>query len=231
MIAGTSVAGVLSIATAGSAMCALITAAAPAAIALRNGASSSVSRRARVAVTTGSARWESVSVSPWPGKCLMVAATPAPCSPSTNAAPRRETAPGSSPNERTLITGFAGLLFTSIAGANATWMPIARDSRPMMRPAAAACSALPAAPIAMLLGITVASPPRRRPGVNVPPSSRPSPGSTSSATINGSGERACSAFTFAATSIGEPSDITTPPTRSSVIRSTAQANEESLVLV
>ena len=231
MIAGTSVAGVESCETAGSAMCALITAAAPAAIAARKGRSSIWSMRWRDAETIGRALCESVSVSPWPGKCLIVAATPVSCTPRTNAALKRATAFGSSPNDRTLITGLAGLLFTSTAGANATWIPIARDSSPMMRPAACACAALPVAPIAMLLGSTVASPPRSSPGVNVPPSRRPRPGSTSEATRSGMRDRRCSAFTLAATSIGDPSDITTPPTWSSAIRSAVQANEESVVLV
>ena len=231
MIAGTSVAGVESPETDGNAICALITAAAPAAMLARNGISSSESSRARLAGTTGSARCESVSVSPCPGKCLMVAATPSPCTPRTNAAPIRDTARGSSPNDRTLITGLSGLLFTSTAGANARWMPIARDSAPVMRPAARACSSLPVAPIAMLLGRTVAVPPASRPGVNTPPSSRPSPGSTSDAMSSGMSASRCIAFTFAATSMGEPSDITMPPTLSSAMRSAARANDESLVLV
>ena len=231
MIAGTSVAGVESCEIAGSAIWALITAAAPAAIAARKGRSSIWSMRVREAETIGKALCESVSVSPWPGKCLMVAATPVSCTPRTKAALRRATATGSSPNDRTLITGLAGLLFTSTAGANATWIPIARDSRPTMRPAARACASLPVAPIAMLLGRTVASPPRSRPGVKVPPSRRPSPGSTSDATRSGIRDRCCRALTLAATSIGDPSDITMPPTWSSAIRSAVQTNEESVVLV
>ncbi len=51
---------------------AVITAVTPAATAARNGTSSSVSSRSQQARTTGSVMWESMSVSPWPGKCLAV---------------------------------------------------------------------------------------------------------------------------------------------------------------
>ena len=54
----------------GMAMWADMIAATPAAMALRNGTSSTESSRAQSAVLTGSAMWESVPVSPWPGKCL-----------------------------------------------------------------------------------------------------------------------------------------------------------------
>ncbi|MFM8779931.1 MAG: glycoside hydrolase family 3 N-terminal domain-containing protein [Gemmatimonadota bacterium] len=57
------------------------------------------------------------------------------------------------------------------------------------------------------------------------------PGSTSEATSNGSSARRCNAFTLAATSIGEPSDITTPPTLSTRTRSAASAKVWSVVLV
>ena len=64
-------------------------------------------RRAR-ASAVGSARCESASVSPWPGKCFAHAATPALCRPSTNAATCRATSCGSEPNERTPTIGLAG---------------------------------------------------------------------------------------------------------------------------
>ena len=52
------------------------------AIARLNGRiSRSSSTRRGCARTAGSSRWESRSVSPWPGKCFAQAATPPPCSP------------------------------------------------------------------------------------------------------------------------------------------------------
>ncbi len=63
--------------SAGTRMCALITARVPAAIAARNGASSRASMTERSASMRGSASCESTAVSPWPGKCLVQAATPA----------------------------------------------------------------------------------------------------------------------------------------------------------
>ena len=41
---------------------------------------------------------------------------------------------GSSPNDRVLMIGLAGLLFTSATGAKARWMPTARPSSAVMRP-------------------------------------------------------------------------------------------------
>jgi hypothetical protein len=72
MIAGERVAGVASPTRHGSATCAVITAATPSAMAARNGTSSRESRRSQQARITGTWMWESVSVSPWPGKCLAV---------------------------------------------------------------------------------------------------------------------------------------------------------------
>ncbi len=61
----------------GTRMWALITARLPAAMAARNGSNSRCSRTERSASMRGSAWWESTAVSPWPGKCLVQAATPA----------------------------------------------------------------------------------------------------------------------------------------------------------
>ena len=58
-------------------MCAVMIDCTPAAMAARNGSSATSS----IDSTTGSARCESTDVSPWPGKCLAHAATPARCSP------------------------------------------------------------------------------------------------------------------------------------------------------
>ena len=66
-------------------------------------------------------------VSPWPGKCLAQAATPAPCSPRTNAATCRATSAGSAPNERMPITGFCGFVLTSATGARSTSTPARRQ--------------------------------------------------------------------------------------------------------
>ncbi len=77
-----SVAG-SSASSAGTTMWALMTACAPPAIAAWKGASSRARRVAVSAPMRGSARCESTLVSPWPGKCLTQAMTPADWSPST----------------------------------------------------------------------------------------------------------------------------------------------------
>ena len=66
-----------------------------------------------------------MAVSPCPGKCFSVATTPPACRPSTAARTIAPTRPGSSPNERMLITGLRGLLFTSATGAKFTCTPMA----------------------------------------------------------------------------------------------------------
>jgi hypothetical protein len=63
---------------------------------------------------------------------------------------------GSSPNERMLITGLRGLLFTSATGAKLTCTPSARDSTPVMRAASRTSAASPAAPNAIARGKRVA---------------------------------------------------------------------------
>jgi hypothetical protein len=42
---------------------------------------------------------------------------------------------GSAPYDRVLMTGLRGLTFTSATGAKAMWMPAARASSAVMRPA------------------------------------------------------------------------------------------------
>lgn len=73
-----SVAGSSDGSSAGTTMCAVMTESIRARIAARNGGASSSSHCSRVCPMTGSPVWLSVLVSPWPGKCLAVAATPAP---------------------------------------------------------------------------------------------------------------------------------------------------------
>ena len=113
---------------AGNAMCALITTSAPAAIPARNGTSSIESSRAYPDAINGRPMCESIWVSPWPGKCLSVASIAWSCSPRTYSVTSRDTVRGSSPNDRILMIGLAGLLLTSASGAKLTWMPTARPS-------------------------------------------------------------------------------------------------------
>ena len=96
--------------------CAVITALTPASTAARNGSSSGAS-------TTGSSWCESCRVSPWPGKCLAQAATPARCVPRTNAATWRATSSGTEPKARIPITGLSGFVFTSATGARFRFTP------------------------------------------------------------------------------------------------------------
>ena len=97
-------------------MCAVMTAATPLSMAALNGTSSTASMRARVMSSTGSVRCESDETSPCPGKCLAVASIPASCVPRTYAVASEETFFGSSPNERMLMMGLAGLFWTSTTG-------------------------------------------------------------------------------------------------------------------
>ena len=66
---------------AGTLMCDVMIALVPAVIAAENGTSSRSERVAASAVTTGSETWESVEVSPCPGKCFAVLTIPAASSP------------------------------------------------------------------------------------------------------------------------------------------------------
>ena len=60
--------------------------------------------------------WESVSVSPWPGKCLAVASNPLSCKPKIYCVAYELTTLGSSLKDLTFIIGLFGLLFTSTTG-------------------------------------------------------------------------------------------------------------------
>ena len=115
-------------------MCADITTSTPAAMAARKGTSSRVSSRPQSARMMGSEMCESVSVSPWPGKCFAVASMPASWVPRTAAATKRATVWGSPPNERVLMIGLAALLLTSATGENVMWIPAARPSSAVILP-------------------------------------------------------------------------------------------------
>lgn len=102
-------------------------------MAARNGGSS---RSYSVFASTsmrGSAWWESTAVSPWPGKCLVQAATPVDCRPSTQAAVCRATRSLLAPKERTPMTGLSGLALTSAEGAQSKLTPQAARRRPSSR--------------------------------------------------------------------------------------------------
>ena len=131
--AGARVAG-RSASRASSSRWAVITLATPAAIAERKGGSSTASRRARLWGSRGSSRWESLLVSPWPGKCLAQQSTPSAWAPRRKAAARLDAVAGSSPQARTLITGLAWLLLTSQTGPSTQFRPSSRAWRPVQRP-------------------------------------------------------------------------------------------------
>ncbi len=150
--------------TPGTRMWAVITPSTPARTASRKGGSSRVSSRAESASMRGSSRWESRSVSPWPGKCFAVVSSPASWAPSTKAAARRPTRSGSSPKARVLMMGLSGSLLTSTTGAKVMWTPTARASRPVIRPASRANRSSSTAPSAMVGGSCVPPPSGRREG-------------------------------------------------------------------
>ena len=100
--------------------------------------------------TAGSARCESWAVSPWPGKCLAQAATPAACRPEhpgRHVVGRR--CAGSAPKLRTPMTGLSGLEFTSATGARSRSMPtrgqLGADRAAACRGSASRSSAAPSA--------------------------------------------------------------------------------------
>ena len=80
---------------------------------------------------------------------------------------RLATSRGFSPNERTAITGLAGLTLTSATGAKFQLMPIAVSSSPLIAAAVSASAWLRPAPSAMLPGSWVAGGPIR---ATMPPS-------------------------------------------------------------
>ena len=133
----------------GTTTCAVMTARTPAAIAASNGASAP---RRGSSAATGSTWWESWEVSPWPGKCLTQAATPAPWRPLTKATVCSATRSGSAPKERTPITGLAGLLLTSASGARSRSTPARARTAPIEAATDRVSSTSPAKPRARLPG-------------------------------------------------------------------------------
>ena len=95
----------------------------------------------------GSSRWLSLAVSPWPGKCLGQAATPAAWRPVVHAATWRRRA-GSGPKLRVPITGLSGLLLTSATGPRSRSMPTAerRTDHPPVARVRPRSSTAPSAP-------------------------------------------------------------------------------------
>src|SRR3989442_361866 len=92
---------------------------------------------------------ESTDGSPFPGKCLAVTRSPFARAPRMNAATKAPTPSGSSPNDRSLMTGLVGLLFTSATGASAHWTPIALASCAVMAAKCSTSFTSPTAPNAM----------------------------------------------------------------------------------
>ena len=100
----------------GMLICPTMTMSVPAAISLLKGYNSRVSSLSMLYGNTGSARWESTLVSPWPGKCFAQPATPPSCRPKSIVVANLLTFSLSSPNERKLTICLSGLLLRSTAG-------------------------------------------------------------------------------------------------------------------
>mmetsp|Transcript_29813 Transcript_29813/g.53614 ORF Transcript_29813/g.53614 Transcript_29813/m.53614 type:complete len:218 (-) Transcript_29813:699-1352(-) len=79
--------------------------------------------------TCGSSKWESVVVSPWPGKCLATAPTDCACPALIMAAPSEATRLTLPLIARSPITGFDGLLLTSMTGSKLRSIFTALNSR------------------------------------------------------------------------------------------------------
>ena len=105
----------------------------PALIAASNGGRSTSRSSARPPSMVAMASWLSVPVRPWPGKCLVHAATPALCSPVTAAPVCRATRAVSAPKERVPTAGLSAAPSTSAHGARLKLIPSAARSRPIAR--------------------------------------------------------------------------------------------------
>ena len=105
-----------------------MTVASPFSMAWLKGRNSISRNRPRDAVTTGSSLWESVVVSPWPGKCLPQAITLLSCKPAIVASPKVDTCVGVAPNARSPMMGFSEFVLRSKTGARFMLIPTARSS-------------------------------------------------------------------------------------------------------
>jgi hypothetical protein len=114
----------------GRRMCDVMMLRVPAPMAAANGSSSRARRVSSGRSTIGIARCESEDVSPCPGKCFALAATPVDCRPSTHATVWRETRSGSAPKLRVPMTGLRSSELMSASGAKSSVMPAAASSRP-----------------------------------------------------------------------------------------------------
>ena len=122
-----------------------------------NGTSSCASSCASLRCKTGKAKWESVVVSPCPGKCFTLLSAPPCLSPRKNARPNRMTRAGSSPNERVFTMGLSGLSAKSNTGAKIQSTPKLRACRAVINPFSKARFSSLAAPKAILEGKSGAS--------------------------------------------------------------------------
>ena len=105
----------------------------PALIAASNGGRSTSRSSARLPSMVAMASWVSVPVRPCPGKCLVHAATQAPCRPATAAAVCRDTRLVSAPKDRVPTAGLSAVPNTSAHGARSKLIPSAARSAPMAR--------------------------------------------------------------------------------------------------
>lgn len=110
----------------GAVICPTITSGAPAAMPAAKGVHSPLRSAASVFSVTAASSWLSWAVSPWPGKCLRQASTPASPSPSTAARTQAAAVCGSAENARLPMTGLSGLVFTSATGAKSSAKPKSR---------------------------------------------------------------------------------------------------------
>ena len=136
----------------GSSRCEVITASVPADTAARNGGRSRAATVAASSGTTGSVRWLSEEVEPWPGKCLAHAETPACCRPVTQAAVWRAATAGSAEKLRTPITGLSAAAFTSATGPRSRVTPRPASSAPIARAARRVATGSSTAPSTALPG-------------------------------------------------------------------------------
>jgi len=95
----------------------------PPSIRYLKGRSSTASRFSFDFRITGRSTWESISVSPWPGKCFATEIIPLSCNPFIYISALPADLTGSSPNDLKFMTGFKGLLLRSATGARFMFTP------------------------------------------------------------------------------------------------------------